>query len=121
MFNRPKDLSKDPMDAFVVQEGQTVLIDGYLFKVEYPVQSGAVGCVWKDHIYFTQINPDDGKNVVRATTDDSDYDCIHARLYMPDKPKHGHAIASRLDWSDALNNKQGQRPCWEQFISYEIR
>lgn len=120
MFSRPKDLSKDPMDVFVVQEDQLVLIDGFLFKVEYPVQTGAVGCEWKDHVYFTQVNPD-GKNVVRATTDDSDYDCIHARLYMPDKPKHGHAIASRLDWSDALNNKQGQRPCWEQFISYEIR
>lgn len=121
MFNKPKDLSKDPMDVFTVQEDQLVLIDGFLFKVEYPVGADMIGSDFKDHVYFTQINPDDGKNVVKPTTDESDYNCVHARLYMPDKPKHGHAVASRLDWSDALNNKQNQRPCWEMFLSYEIR
>jgi hypothetical protein len=116
MFHKPKDLTKDPMDVFVVQENQLVLIDGFLFRVEYPSQTGE----WKDHVYFTQVDPE-GKNVERASTDESDYECVHVRLYKPSDKKHGNAIVSRLDWSDALNNRQNNRPCWEQFLSYEIR
>lgn len=118
MFSRPKDLSKDPMDVFTCMEGQLVLIDGFLFKVEYPVQSGVVGSEWKDCVYFTQVDPDG--TVVIKDVPKPEYDNVHVRLYMPDSPKHGNAIASRLDWSDALNNQQGQRPCWEQFLSYKI-
>lgn len=115
MFRRPKDLSADPMDVYVCQEGQLVLIDGYLFKVEYPAQTGE----WKDCVYFTQVDPDG--NAVLKDVPKPEYDNVHVRLFMPGNEAHGHCIASRLVWSDALNNRQNARPCWETFMSYEIR
>jgi len=119
MYGRPKDLSKDPMDVYVVQENQLVLIDGFLFKVEYPPTSGVVGSVWKDCVYFTQVDPEGNAVLTGAVA--PDYNNVHVRLFMPGNDSHDHCIASRHVWSDALNNKQGQRPCWEQFMSYEIR